>query len=162
MFDITVALLIKHTRTDMKLSGLKLTAAKQPANVNNEQLRRNKIVTRLVEQRELATALAAGVIYKQEKTRIVTDKDSGERRSETVNKRVKQWWFTTDENRLALTIRYGSQTLELARGKFSVDVADLNALVPTIDLVIEAVRAGELDTQIAAAAITLKRGFKKT
>jgi hypothetical protein len=58
-------------------------------------------------------------------------------------------------------VRYGSQTLELARGKYSVDVADLNTLVPTIDLVIEAVRAGELDTQIAAAAVTLKRGFKK-
>lgn len=45
---------------DMKLSGLKLSAAKQPANVGEEQVRRNKIVKRLVEQRELATAVAAG------------------------------------------------------------------------------------------------------
>ncbi len=40
---------------DMKLSCLKLTAAKQPVNVGEEQVRRNKIVKRLVEQRELAS-----------------------------------------------------------------------------------------------------------
>lgn len=145
----------------MKLSGLKLSAAKQPANVGEEQVRRNKIVKRLVEQRELATAVAAGVAYRQEKMRTVVDKATGEHSSVAVNKRVKQWWFATDDNRLALTVRYGSQILELARGKFSVDVPDLHQLVPTIDLVIEAVRAGELDTQIAAAAGVLKRGFKK-
>lgn len=145
----------------MALAGLKLTAVKQPVNVSEEQVRRNKIVKRLVEQRELAAAVAAGVAYKQEKTRTVVDKDTGERSTVTVNKRVKQWWFATDDNRFALTVRYGSQILELARGKFSVDVPDLHQLVPTIDLVIEAVRAGELDKQIADAAGTLKRGFKK-
>lgn len=145
----------------MKLSGLKLSTAKQPANVSDEQVRRNKLVKRLIEQRELATAVAAGVVYRQEKMRTVVDKATGECSSVTVNKRVKQWWFTADDNRLALTVRYGSQILELARGKFSVDVTELHQLVPTIDLVIEVVRAGELDTQIAAAAGTLKRGFKK-
>jgi hypothetical protein len=146
---------------DMKLSGLKLSAAKQPVNVGAEQLRRIKIVKRLIEQRELATAIAAGVAYRPEKMRTVVDKDTGQRRNVTVNKRVKQWWFAADDNRLALTVRYGSQILELGRGKFSVDVADLDQLAPTIDLLIEAVRAGELDAPIAAAAGTLKRGFKK-
>jgi len=145
----------------MKLTGLKLTALKQPVVANAESQRRNKIVQRLVEQRELATAVAAGVAYKKEKTRTVVDKETGERRTVAVNKRVKQWWFATEDNRLALTVRYGSQILELARGKFSVDVPDLDQLVPTIDLLIEAVRAGELDKQIADAAATLKRGFKK-
>jgi hypothetical protein len=145
----------------MKLTGLKLTALKQPVVANVEVHRRNKMVQRLVEQRELATAVAAGVAYKKEKTRTVVDKDTGERHSVVVNKRVKQWWFATDDNRLALTVRYGSQILELARGKFSVEVVNLEQLVPTIDLLIEAVRVGELDAQIASAATSLKRGFKK-
>jgi TRAP-type mannitol/chloroaromatic compound transport system substrate-binding protein len=146
---------------EMKLAGLKLTAVKQPLNVSDEHVRRNKIVKRLVEQRELATAVAAGVAYRPEKMRTVVDKATGERSTVTVNKRVKQWWFATDDSRLALTVRYGSQILELARGKFSIDVLNLDQLVPTIDLVIEAVRAGELDTQIGSAAGVLKRGFKK-
>lgn len=58
--------------------------------------------------------------------RTVVDKATGERSSVAVNKRVKQWWFATDDNRLALTVRYGSQILELARGKFSVVVPDLH------------------------------------
>jgi len=145
----------------MKLTGLKLTALKQPVVANVEVHRRNKMVQRLVEQRDLATAVAAGVAYKKDKTRTVVDKDTGERHSVVVNKRVKQWWFATDDNRLALTVRYGSQILELARGKFSVEVVNLEQLVPTIDLLIEAVRVGELDAQIASAATSLKRGFKK-
>lgn len=145
----------------MKLTGLKLTAAKQPVKFDEQQFRRNKIVKRLVEQRELATAAASGVDYRPTKTRVVQDEQTGERRVVTVNKRVKQWWFATDDNKLALTVRYGSQILELARGKFSVEVVNLDQLVPTIDLLIDAVRAGELDSQISTAATTLKRGFKK-
>jgi len=146
---------------DMKLTGLKLIAAKQPAVANQEQVRRSKLVRRLREQRELATAVASGIAYKPVKTRIVKDDATGLRTAVQVNKRVKQWWFTTDENRIALTVRYGSQVLELGRGKFSVDVADFDQLAPTIDLLIDAVGAGELDAQIAAAAGTLKRGFKR-
>lgn len=145
----------------MKLAGLKLTAAKQPGAFSEEQVRRNKLVRRLVEQRALATAAASGSAYAPTKTRLIKDADTGERTSVTVNKRVKQWWFATDDNRLALTVRYGSQVLELGRGKFSIDIADLNQLVPVIDLLIDAVRAGELDAQVAVAAGTLKRGFKK-
>jgi hypothetical protein len=145
----------------MKLSGLKLSAVKQPGAFSEEQLRRNKLVRRLTEQRTLAAAAASGSAYAPTKTRTVKDAATGERTTVTVNKRLKQWWFAADDNRLALTVRYGSQVLELGRGKFSVDISDLNQLVPVIDLLIEAVRAGELDAQIAVAAGTLKRGFKK-
>jgi hypothetical protein len=34
----------------MKLAGLKLTAVKQPLNVSDEHVRRNKIVKRLIER----------------------------------------------------------------------------------------------------------------
>ena len=89
------------------------------------------------------------------------DADTGLKRVVSVSKRVKAWWFATETNRLALSIRYGSQVLELSKGKFSIDVADTSQLVPTLQLVIEAVRDGELDAQIANAATSLRKGFKK-
>jgi hypothetical protein len=152
----------KHTGDHaVKLATLKLTNNRRPTNATEEVQRRFKLVKRLQEQAELARATAAGQRYAPEKTRWVRD-ENGEKHARTVQKRVKQWWFATDAGRLALTVRYGSTILELAKGKYSIDVADITQMPDTITIVCDAVSAGELDTQIAAAATTLRRGFKKS
>lgn len=145
----------------MKLASLKLTATKKPSIATEEQHRRNKLVRRLKEQIALAKSHQSGVLFAPEKQRTIKDAETGLRQVVTTNKRVKAWWFATDNNRIALTVRYGSQILELARGKFSVDVADADQLVPTLELVVDAVNAGELDAQISVAAISLRKGFRK-
>lgn len=145
----------------MKLTALKLTNAKRAARVSDDVQRRTKLIRRLQEQRELARAQAAGQCYTPEKTRWVRDTDTGERRQVVVGKRVKQWWFDAEDSRLALSIRYGSGVLELARGKFSIDVADITQMADVIDVVVAAVAAGELDAQIASAAQSLRKAFKK-
>jgi len=145
----------------VKLAALKLTNNRQPSNATPESQRRIKLVKRLQEQAALARAAAVGERYAPEKTRWVRD-ENGEKQARTVQKRVKQWWFATDAGRLALTVRYGSAILELAKGKYSIDVADITQMPDTIAIVCDAVAAGELDTQIAAAATSLRRGFKKS
>jgi hypothetical protein len=47
-----------------------------------------------------------------------------------------------------LTVRYGSRLIEFERGKAAIVVGDKANLVLTIDAVIGAVSAGELDTQL--------------
>jgi nucleoside-diphosphate-sugar epimerase len=46
-------------------------------------------------------------------------------------KRVKPWWFVTDAGKLALSVRYGTKVLELAKGKVAVEVGSEKDLVPT-------------------------------
>ena len=145
----------------MKLSTLKLTNVKRAARVSDDVQRRTKLIRRLQEQRELARAAAVGQRYTPEKTRWVRDEATGERTQVVVGKRVKQWWFDAEDGRLALSIRYGSGVLELARGKFSIDVADITQMADTVDVVVAAVAAGELDAQIASAAQSLRKAFKK-
>lgn len=145
----------------MKLTQLKLLAQKKAVVATDEQHRRNKLIRKLQEQQSLAEALLAGTTYSPTRTRTVKDEETGMKRVVSVNKRVKAWWFNADDKRLALAIRYGSQVLELGKGKFSIDIADTSQLTPTLQLVIEAVREGELDTQIANAASSLRKGFKK-
>ena len=145
----------------MKLSQLKLSATKKPAIASEEQHRRSKMVRRLQEQIALARAVLSGTTYAPTRNRTVRDTDTGAKHVVSSVKRVKAWWFDTDNNRLALTVRYGSQVLELGKGKFSVDVPDFNHLVPTLELIVEAVREGELDAQIANAATSLRKGFKR-
>jgi hypothetical protein len=51
--------------------------------------------------------------------------------------------------------------IELAKGTLSIELAGMNDLVPTFELVKKAVEAGELDVQINAAANKLRDGFCK-
>ena len=143
------------------LNTLKLSAAQKPTNIPQVQQRRNKLVKRLWEQTELAKAQQAGTQFAPIKFRTLTDKATGERRQVEVGKRVKAWWFVTDAGKLALSVRYGTKILELAKGKFAVEVSAEKDLVPTFETIKAAVLAGELDAAIDNAANKLRAGFGK-
>ena len=110
---------------------------------------------------DLAKAQQGGIQFKSPKTRTYLDKATGVRTQVEVNKRVKAWWFTADNGKLALCVRYGTSVLELAKGKFAVELASEQDLLPTLELVKTAVIAGELDTAIDNAANKLRDGFGK-
>ena len=74
---------------------------------------------------------------------------------------MKPWWFTAENGKLGLSVRYGSRVLELAKGKFSVEIASDKELVPTLELLKGAALSGELDAAIDAASDKLRAGFKK-
>jgi hypothetical protein len=58
-------------------------------------------------------------------------------------------------------VRYGSKPLELAKGKNAIELNQASEIVPTLELIKNAVVAGELDEAIAAASNKLREGFKK-
>jgi hypothetical protein len=60
-----------------------------------------------------------------------------------------------------VSIRYGTQLIELAKGKGSIEVESAAALIKVLELVKQAVEAGELDTQITNASINVRKVFKK-
>ena len=140
------------------LNGLKLTAAQKPTNIPAVQQRRNKLVKRLWEQAELAKALTAGTNYAAKKLKTITDADGVRKQVET-SKRVKAWWFVADNGKLSLSVRYGTKVLELAKGKFAVEVGSEKDLAGVLDVIKAAVLAGELDAAIEGAANKLRAGF---
>ena len=140
---------------------LKLTAAQKPINVTATQTRRVKLAQRLDEQIELATAQLAGKQYTATRLRTSKDELTGERTTVEVNKRVKCWWFTAENGKLALSVRYGARQLELAKGKTAIEITDNKQLVSVFDTVIAATQNAELDVLIEAASIKLRDGFKK-
>ncbi len=62
---------------------------------------------------------------------------------------------------MALSVRYGAKVLELAKGKYAIEVANTAELVNTLEIVKQATENGELDDAIDNAANTLKSGFGK-
>lgn len=143
------------------LATLKLTAAQKPFNISQVQQRRNKLVKRLWEQAELAKAQQAGAQFAPIKFRTLTDRETGERKQVETSKRVKAWWFTGENGKLSLSVRYGTKVLELAKNKWAVELASDKELVATLDVIKTAVLAGELDDAISQASEKLKSGFTK-
>lgn len=142
------------------LQSLKVTAAKKAIGNNPQVHRRMKLSRKLWEQIQLAKSQADGTQFTMTKFRTVTDPDGG-RRSVEIPRRVRAWWWTTDTNKLALNIRYGARKIEISKGKSAVEIASISDLVPTLELIKQAVEAGELDVQIEAASIKLREGFVK-
>ena len=143
------------------LSALKLTATRKPQNLPQVVQRRNKLIGRIAEQIELAVAQANGTTHLFTKVRTLTDKDTGIRKQVETSKRVKAWWFTAENGKLALSVRYGAKVLELAKGKYAIEVASTAELVNTLEIVKQATENGELDDAIDNAANKLKSGFAR-
>ena len=144
-----------------QIGALKLVATKRPNQISAVQLRRNKICRRLHEQIMLARAQQEGKQFVATKFRTSTDAATGTRSSVEVARTIKPWWFTSDNGKTAIAIRYGARVLELAKGKFAVEVASPSEVVATLEIIKNAAESGELDVQLEATAGNLRSGFKK-
>jgi len=143
------------------LETLKLTTAKKPTHIPAIVFRRNKLSSKLWEQIQLAKSHIDGTPFVVTKFKSVKDKETGLRRQVEIPKRIREWWFKNDAGKVCVSVKYGTKVIELAKGKHSVEVDSAQNLVKALELVKQAVEAGELDAQIESASGALKLGFKK-
>ena len=143
------------------LSTLKLVATKKPLHQPAIVIRRNKLSSKLWEQIQLAKSQISGQAFTVMKFRSIKDTETGLRKQVELPKRIKPWWFISDSGKVCFSVRYGSWTIELAKGKPSVEVASAEDLVKALETIKHAVEAGELDSQIETASASLRSGFKR-
>jgi len=143
------------------LSNLKLVDVKKPRNMPVIVVRRNKLSSKLWEQIQLAKGQVSGTPFVLMKFRSIKDKETGIRKHVEVPKRIKPWWFQTEEGKVCVSIRYGACTIELAKGKPSIQVDSAEDLIKALETVKVAVEAGDLDPQIEIASSSLGNGFKR-
>ena len=143
------------------IAKLKLISSKKSRSLSPIVHRRNKLIAKIAEQIELATAQKEGRFYAPKKLKTVTNVDTGERRTIETTKRVKEWYWTSDAGKINLSVRYGSKVIELAKGKNAIEVANSDELLSTLGIIKEAVMAGELDDAINTASDKLRSGFAK-
>ena len=142
------------------LAALKLTTARKPRALPDVVKRRNKLLSKLKEQRELALAQSEGRTYVPRRLRTMRDAD-GNTTVREIPVRIKAWWWTGEKNETLLSVFYGSKTLELGKGKTAVEIANPRELVNVLDVLIIATQNAELDAQIDTASNKLREGFKK-
>ena len=143
------------------ITKMKLVTSKKERNVSPIIVRRNKLVDKIAEQIELATAKKEGRLYAPKRIKNVTNAD-GERVTVETIKRVKEWFWVTPANKINLSLRYGSKTLLLnAKGANAIEVSNAVELIDTLSDLRDAVNAGELDEAITNASEKLREGFAK-
>jgi len=143
------------------ISTLKLTNAKRQAHNTPVMQRRCKLLAKLNEQIGLAKAAVTGERFSVKKLKTIVDAETGERKTVEADKKLKQWFFTNEAGKTCISLRYGAAVIELAKGKTAIEVANSKELVTTLETIVKAVEAGELDEQIAAVASASKAKFKK-
>jgi hypothetical protein len=141
------------------LAKLKLVSSKRQRTINPVQVRRHKLVSRLHEQIELAKAKLEGRTYTPTRLRGYRNVDTGERRTMEVPKRVKEWYWTAENGKINLSIRYGSTIIELAKERNAIEVRNLEELLEALSAIKQATLNGELDDAILQASDKLRAGF---
>ncbi len=142
------------------LANLNLVTDTKQRHMAVVQVRRNKLSSRLWEQLMLAKSQIDGAPFVVTRFRSFTDRETGLRKQMEVPKRLKPWWFVSEEGKVCFSVRYGSHILELAKGKMSVQVDSATDLVKAIEQLKQAVEEGALDPQIEQASKNLSGKFK--
>jgi hypothetical protein len=135
------------------LKTLKLSAAAPAASPNDPLSRaREKLLGQLAEQKNMVSATLEGRLYEPPKVPAIRKDASGQRVRVEVARRVRKGWFQDEAGTVHFIMRVGGRPLDLQPGKAAISIGSLDKLPGTIDALITAVRAGELDPQIKEAA----------
>ena len=134
------------------LKSLSFTAVTKVSN-NPVLMRRNKLIARLEDQKNLAK----DPTYAPTALRWVKLPDGSKKKVE-VKKPLRPSWRADLTGAVVLTVRFGFKTIEFEKGKAGIAVQSKEKLIGVIDTLIAAVKAGELDAvleqQGAARAVT--------
>lgn len=144
------------------LSALKLVTSKRQQGNSPQFARRQKLSSKLDEQIQLAKAQQSGTEFSPVKIRTVKDEATGESRKVEVPKKLKPWWWTGENGKLCITVRYGARTLEIVEGKNAIETDSIADVITSLQVIRTAVDSGELDKRIEAVTNKVKEGFNET
>lgn len=131
------------------LSQLSLTTNPAKVKLSPIEKRQSKLLLKLDEQREMAKCLLENTEFTAYKFKTVIDPETTVKTRIKVPKRIRSWFFSL-KNQYYIEVKYGSRSLELAKGKTTITVGEKENLLPILDTIIEAVKNGELDAQLNA------------
>lgn len=125
-----------------------LTLVAKEADLKNNPFAKAKakLLTNLNTQLMAAQAMVKGEVFTVPKMKTV--EESGEKIRKEVQALVRKWYWRDAEGKVRFAVRVSNKVLEVQKGKTDFVVNDDKELPNLIELLINAVKAGELDSQI--------------
>ena len=143
--------------TNLKL----ITTAKRTA-ITPVMQRRTKLLAKVQEQIDMCEAKRNQQTYAPKRIKTITNKETGERTNVETVKRVKEWFWITNDNKINLAIKYGSKTLSLnKKGANAIELTNGTELIGTLHKLKDAVVAGEFDDAISEVSDATRKAFNK-
>lgn len=144
------------------LTSLKLVTSKKHQTVSPIVHRRNKLISKVHQQLELCEAQQAGNIYAPKRLKTFVNKQTGERMTTEVVKRVKEWFWIGDNGKINLAVKYGAKTLPLnKKGANAIELASGDELIATLKTLKQVIANGELDDAITEVSTATRASFNK-
>lgn len=144
------------------LTNLKLVTSKKHQTVSPIVYRRNKLCSKLHEQIQLCEAQKSGQQYSPKRMKSYTNKQTGERMTVEVSKRIKEWFWIGDNGKINLAVKYGNKTLALnKKGANAIELTSGDELIEALKALKVAVLNGELDDAITEVSDATRARFIK-
>ncbi len=144
------------------LANLKLVVSKKNISASPIVIKRNKLIAKIHEQIELCEAKKIGNTYSPKKLKTYINKQTGERMTVEVVKRVKEWFWISDSGKINLAIKYGAKTLPLnKKGANAIELTNGEELIDTLKALKMAASNGELDDAITEVSKATQLAFSK-
>lgn len=144
------------------LTNLKLVTSKKHQTISPIVHRRNKLCSKLHEQIQLCEVQKSGQKYEPKHMKTYTNKQTGERMTIEVAKRVKEWFWISDTGKINLAVKYGAKTLPLnKKGANAIELTNGEELIETLKALKVAVLNGELDEAIIEVSEATRARFVK-
>lgn len=144
------------------LTNLKLVTSQKHKTFSPIVHRRNKLCSKLHEQIQLCESQKSGQTYAPKHMKTYVNKQTGERMSVEVSKRVKEWFWIGDSGKINLSVKYGAKTLPLnKKGANAIELATGDELIETLKALKVAVLNGELDDAITQVSEATRARFVK-
>jgi len=144
------------------VTNLKLITTVKSNAVSPVLQRRSKLLAKVQEQLDMCEAKRNQQPYAPKRLKTVTNKETGERTTVETIKRVKEWFWITEDGKINLAVKYGAKTLPLnKKGANAIELMNGTALIGTLHKLKEAVIAGEFDDAISEVSDATRKAFKK-
>ena len=144
------------------VTNLKLITTVKSSSVSPVLVRRNKLLAKVQEQLDMCEAKRNQQPYAPKRLKTIVNKETGERTTIETIKRVKEWFWITEDGKINLAVKYGAKTLPLnKKGANAIELMNGTALIGTLHKLKEAVIAGEFDDAISEVSDATRKAFKK-
>lgn len=129
------------------LQALNFIAKPQVDVVDPIKIKRNKLITRLNEQRAMVQCLLENTEFIAYKEVYITDEETNEKRKVKRPKRIRPWFYLSAGD-YYFEIKYGTKSLEIEKRKPAIKVGSKENLLAVIDAITDAAKEGFLDNEL--------------
>lgn len=144
------------------LTNLKLVASKKNRSLAPIVVRRNKLISKLDEQLKLCEAQKSGQTFAPKRLKTYMNRQTGERMTIEAPKRVREWFWVSDNGKINLAVKYGAKTLPLnKKGANAIELNTGDELINTLQELKLCVANGELDEAINEVSTATREAFRK-